>query len=650
MPVPSKLLVDSIGGSKPAQAELGRYLDSLMPLFGAGATKVTKVVGTLPSGAVNAIAGNGLTGGGTTAADFTFNVGAGAGIAVDPDAVRVLLAGSSGLALPGAALAVDQTYPFAWSGVQTHAAGSAFAGGIDSSLIPNLTDTYDLGSSSKMWRKGWLSELDAVLFAKNTITLLGGWFIVGKNEGVLAVASGTGTTVDFGIAMTLNQFVLFRGALQVEYMKVGTLVSGTTYNVTRDLDGTGANNWVAGSVFLVLGISGDGRIELNASSTPRISVLRQGATYNAQTEMARLGDMNGAYGVASELYGFGVGDYAGGNYLEYDTSGGFKLVAGAGAISIDASGISIGGTGQLVNFYKTAAFSTNLGYITIFSTAGIGAGMLHHSSGDAANAVTDGYYILESASANAAQIARIMAIGSSQSGYGQVNIYNLAGTFKGLRVGDNGTPAAMVDVAGSGIFSGGLNVGTATGAGTGVYKSTGTGNLLMDVVCDGLGAGSQITGYRNAGPNQSGFTGRSARGSLASPTSSAASDIVMRYAGAGYHSQGTPGFSQTGEMRITATEAHTDVAQGTKLEFYTVTAAGITQTLALTLTGATAVVAGAFGCNTKGAQTAFASGGAAPAGGTGTAAGGYDTAAHRDTLITLVNNIRTALVNNGIMS
>ena len=41
-------------------------------------------------------------------------------------------------------------------------------------------------------------------------------------------------------------------------------------------------------------------------------------------------------------------------------------------------------------------------------------------------------------------------------------------------------------------------------------------------------------------------------------------------------------------------------------------------------------------------------GSAAPAGGTGTAAGGYDTAAHRDALITLVNNMRTALINFGL--
>lgn len=75
---------------------------------------------------------------------------------------------------------------------------------------------------------------------------------------------------------------------------------------------------------------------------------------------------------------------------------------------------------------------------------------------------------------------------------------------------------------------------------------------------------------------------------------------------------------------------------------------GVYLPIAIATTGLT--VSQAFGCNGKAAQTAFASGGAAPAGGTGATAGAYDTAAHRDAAITLLNNIRTALVNVGIMS
>lgn len=66
-------------------------------------------------------------------------------------------------------------------------------------------------------------------------------------------------------------------------------------------------------------------------------------------------------------------------------------------------------------------------------------------------------------------------------------------------------------------------------------------------------------------------------------------------------------------------------------------------------TGGVAAVGG-FGCNTKAAQTAYASSATPATGGTGATAGAFDTAAHRDALITAVENIRLALVANGIMS
>jgi hypothetical protein len=66
----------------------------------------------------------------------------------------------------------------------------------------------------------------------------------------------------------------------------------------------------------------------------------------------------------------------------------------------------------------------------------------------------------------------------------------------------------------------------------------------------------------------------------------------------------------------------------------------------LVFNGNTQVV-NAFGCNSKAPQGAFASGGAvAP----GAGAFGASSAANFAALVTLVSNIRTALVNNGIMS
>jgi hypothetical protein len=93
---------------------------------------------------------------------------------------------------------------------------------------------------------------------------------------------------------------------------------------------------------------------------------------------------------------------------------------------------------------------------------------------------------------------------------------------------------------------------------------------------------------------------------------------------------------------------------GTHTGTFTVTGKGlITSGSATAITGAPGsfTVTGAFGCNTKSAQSAYASGGAVSGtGSTNTVPWGYSTQAQADGIVTLLNNIRAALVNCGIMS
>lgn len=272
-------------------------------------------------------AGDGLAGGGDLSANRTIYVNPGHGIEILSDAV-----------------AVKQSENFTWGGAHT------FQGGLTTRhIMPELTDTYDLGSSVKLWRKGWLSELDTVLFAENTMTLLGGWFTVGKGQGSLpADISDADLIVDFGQIMTVGHFVVFRSSLQAEYMKVGDKVYpadpgnyeyyvDAAHNGERGVGGTGANNWPSGSVYLILGTTGDGRIELNAYDTPRISLIKQGATYNAQSEIIRIGDLNGMPGVSTETFGAFIGDAS--QYLKY--ANGVLTIAGdgSGLTSIDGGNI-----------------------------------------------------------------------------------------------------------------------------------------------------------------------------------------------------------------------------------------------------------------------------------------------------------------------
>jgi hypothetical protein len=215
--------------------------------------------------------------------------------------------------------------------------------GLSTDLVPTFADTYRLGTPFKPWLRAHISEMSATLFAKSTQTLYGGWLAVTKNAGALpSSVSAAATTIDFGQAMTANQFVLIRaadnnsGAVGVEYLKVGTLVSGTTYNVTRNLDGSGANDWAAGTPYAVRGVAGDGWLELNAFDTPRMSVFTQGSLYNNSTESIRIGHLTGMPNSSS-----GIGAYMGDatNYFRWDGSN--LKVVGADA-TIDNSGFTLG--------------------------------------------------------------------------------------------------------------------------------------------------------------------------------------------------------------------------------------------------------------------------------------------------------------------
>lgn len=98
-----------------------------------------------------------------------------------------------------------------------------------------------------------------------------------------------------------------------------------------------------GSVIIDYGVSGQGWLMLTAdgANSPRYSIYTHaGAPWTTQAERGRFGLMNGAFGVVTDVMGFGVGDYAAGNYLKYDTAGGFAIKAGGGLTQVGSDGLS----------------------------------------------------------------------------------------------------------------------------------------------------------------------------------------------------------------------------------------------------------------------------------------------------------------------
>jgi hypothetical protein len=304
------------------------------------------------------IAGNGLTGGGALSADVTLHVGAGAGLTVNADDVSLTTPGTLTIAStnsaagnhthaitsssnPGAAaslLASDAAGALQLTGLTI--SGNLNTSRVASHLIPVTTDTYDLGSSTLLWRQGYLSQLNAVIFAEQTVQLLGGWLMIPKDAGTLPAVSSAQTQIDFGKSMTVGHFILVRahdtgGAVKAEYMQVGSLVGGTTYNVTRDVAGAHGTDpaWADGIPYALLGTTGDGRIELNAYDSPRIALISQGATYNAQTELVRIGDLNGNWGYSAQVFGIGLGEYTiGRSSLAIDSTNGIRIFNGTTVI------------------------------------------------------------------------------------------------------------------------------------------------------------------------------------------------------------------------------------------------------------------------------------------------------------------------------
>jgi hypothetical protein len=293
-------------------------------------------------------AGAGLTGGGDLSTHRTIAVGAGTGISVAADAV-----------------AIDQAFTPTWTGAHAFQATMTAR-----DVLPELTDTYDLGSYQRFWRQSFISQLNSVVMAENTLTLLGGWFLVAKNQGTLPAVSSGQTQIDFGTPLTPNDFIKISshdtgGVVKTEYMQIGSLVSGTTYNVTRDVGNLHGTDpaWPDGTPWVCLGYNGTGRIELNAYDTPRLSIVQQGTAYNAQTEVVRIGDLNGWGAFGAEQYGWAVGDYATGNYAHYSPGGGFVIRAGMGNLTLDGDGIAVdmGPDYELSRAYQLADQGTSFG-------------------------------------------------------------------------------------------------------------------------------------------------------------------------------------------------------------------------------------------------------------------------------------------------
>ena len=275
--------------------------------------------------------------------------------------------------LPNEKVQVNLAHPFVWQGAHTFLATMT-----THDLVPETTDSYRIGDWTKWYAQQFVSQINATVFAENTAQLVGGWLIIPKYANKTgAVAGGQTTTaagqvstvIDLGVAATQTPQVVATGdfivvsshdvnnVVRKEYMKVGTHTgTGNLWNVTRDVTGWFISPNIIpafpdGTPYMVIGKQGDGRIELNAFDTPRISLLRQAnntspvnpspTSFVNVEELVRIGDLFGMPGVSGSPWGIFIG--TANEHIKFDQSGVLTIKAkGGGITEINGDNITTG--------------------------------------------------------------------------------------------------------------------------------------------------------------------------------------------------------------------------------------------------------------------------------------------------------------------
>jgi hypothetical protein len=146
------------------------------------------------------------------------------------------------------------------------------------------------------------------------------------------------------------------------WVEISSVTDNTThYTYTCTLSDGSGTTFDAGTAVVDYGQSGDGYLYMSAddSEAPFYSVRTWATnpwTGGNITERARFGNMRNAFGTgANDRYGFGVGDFSGGDYLSYnaESSDSFIVSAGGGNIQLDGTSMKFSNNARYLKFYDS---------------------------------------------------------------------------------------------------------------------------------------------------------------------------------------------------------------------------------------------------------------------------------------------------------
>jgi hypothetical protein len=248
-------------------------------------------------------------------------------------------------------------------------------------IDPQLNYDQNLGQVSKKYLTLWAAELWVeTLVAQNTIATIGGRILVGPTTSLIADLAPA------AVAINVKHNNLFTGDVvylesggKVEFMSItggpATIAGGFQYNVTRDLDGSGPNQWYAGDAVFNTGQAGNGFIDLyslrgvksaSQAGPTIVGNVRNSSAYNDWSEYWAIGNLNGLYGYGSNTFGAAFGKYAAGAvHITIDSVNGYQTFSGllTSVQQIDAAGnIRVGqlAAGQSNVFISAGALDLRL--------------------------------------------------------------------------------------------------------------------------------------------------------------------------------------------------------------------------------------------------------------------------------------------------
>jgi hypothetical protein len=374
-------------------------------------------------------------------------------------------------------------------------------------IYPSVNYDNNLGLINKKWLSLHAAELWVeTLVAQNTIATIGGRILIGPTNQL----QDDFDTDDNTVRVKYNNFaagdiVYLEASGKVEFLRVLAYVTyefgSYYYVVTRDLDGTGANDWYAGDAVFNTGTTGDGFIDLYSERSIKsatqygptiVGWARNSTTYNDISERWAIGNLNGLYGISADTYGVGIGNYSGSNYLLYDGTA-FTIKAGGGGVTINQLGLdlNIPASATVVRSSSISFVSSTTDIFQIGAYLDSGNYALEIKNVDTANAVHQVLIAAASpttyaASASLGASNATITTGVTASTAAGVVLTFDAGTPKSITIDDDG-----IDIIGT-ILTG-INLGTATGAAVGEVIGTYSTNatLQWEINNANVGSGAQ---------------------------------------------------------------------------------------------------------------------------------------------------------------